>query len=214
MKWKKLAAVLLAAAVILCLAACGSSDPMEGKWHTDICVSDQVRDLFRELQMPEEIMDEVKDMDLRIYVNMELKNGKLSISKDVKKTEESRDKYADDLEVFVLDMIYSMFDENMEKDAVNESFKQHYGVYPDEYAKAVGNYIRSIKISDGVQTVYYLTKDGDDRLWVGETKDGLGDGDNFLKYELDGDTLTFSEAEGSDFGPELRGVPFPVVFTR
>ena len=202
---KKLFAILLTLAILLGLAACGSSGDsakptIVGTWKGSI---DMGAVLETALQME---IDEPLSCDV-IYTYKE--DGTASISVD-------EDSFADMMEAFtdvVIGMMGEMFGEEFDFEAMLEAE----GMTEEEFREQI---MASVNVEEmlgdmGAEKGYYKYEDG--KLYTAATKEDLENLEELpcIHVTLKSNTLTFTDIEqDGESAAEIMPDMFPMVFTK
>lgn len=216
---KKLLALLLALAMVLCFTACGKNGSKGGKingtWVTEIDATAFMASQLSAMGIEE---DKVPDLILSFQIEFDGKN-EYTFSVEENATEKAYNKFLEKFEDLLVDFLYDQGeDAGYSKSEYSALFEEQYELSIEEY---VTEYVKdsmsfdSFKDSFEEETGYYKVKG--DKIYVAEDEDELDDSEAYVEFELDGKKLSFKDYEDNAFeldDLDELGVELPLVFNK
>ena len=204
-----LSALLLAAMLCACGAAPEKAVAGEWNWTTDLSdfMAAQIGDI--------EGLNMDPDTKVELFCKLTLNEDKTyHLTVNQAATEKSFAAYLESLKAAMVDYMYDMLGEGMDRETVNEMVKQSLGMTVEEYVDAA---FAELDLESLLDELASVAEDGtfkveEDKIYF------PADSEDYFVFTLEKDTLTLESMSGNpmDFGNmiDLGMASFPQTLTR
>ncbi len=213
-------AIILALAVVFCMAGCKEKSPEEkivGKWTAELDFSSYMNSIHSESDLDASV---IPDTAINAYMIFEFDGEKCSMYYDKEKTVESINKYLDDFKALLTEYLYKQYEATgLSREEIDSQFKTLYGISIEELAEMTvwstmdAEQIAASITEEGTAEGYYQLKE--DKIYIADAKELLETAD-YYSYSFDGDKLLISGASNEAFFSsfEEAGIEFPLTFEK
>ena len=207
---KKIVLFVIIAALAINLIGCGAiksifsdKEDLNGEWKMEADVTDIIKGQL-ESSLNTTITTDAK---FRCYTVLTLnEDGTFSYKVDKEKTEASMHEFVDEIVPNVEEYIYNMLaEQGIDKEAADQIFETEKGMSIREY---VSQQLSVMELNMTASNAGGYYKATDTNIYFASTKDGLTDCKDYYIYNLNGNTLTFSEGYGKY---SKEAAKYPVV---
>lgn len=208
---KKLAALLAAAMLALCMFGCGDEDTSEqviGTWalayDMGSMISEEMGEDYADFQSPLEV-------SLRFEFDQE-GNYRMYVEEELFRT--NFDGWLTAFSTYMSEELYAQLEaQGMDRATADQMLQESYGSSAEEYMKQLLQESIDVEsLLDNVETTGVYEAKGN-KLFLADTEEEISSNQYDL-FEVDGDTLTLSLADESQDPTVLPGLEYPLVFTK
>ena len=217
--FRRISALMLALLLALGLCACGEEkEPtLEGRWKTSLNIGDALTAFVLEnINMETKSTEKLKNTKLELYVNLELNDGKYTLSLDKEASQKSMDAYFEVVRKVGVNYVYMLgADQGLFIEDVDALVMDTYHMDVPSYVdKMFEENLGSIDFLSFMKDETGLYKEEGGKLYFGKDSKELESREKSMDFRLDGDSLILDKPQGIMLSEDVPGIKLPMVWSR